>query len=63
MEDLSITDINGSLKLDNISWSQIVENLSDVCQLKINESMFTGTQTDKVQEIIMIQKNDFWKLF
>ena len=49
MADLSL-NLNSSYELDNKSWAQIIENLSDVCQLKINGSMFTGTETDKVQK-------------
>ena len=49
MVDLS-SNSNSSYELDNRSWVQIIENLSDVCQLKINGSMFTGTETDKVQK-------------
>ena len=48
MEDLSRKDVNFSFQLDNSSWTEIIKNLSDNCQLKINESMFTGTETDKV---------------
>ena len=48
MEDLTRKDVNSSFQLDNSSWTEIIENLSDNCQLKINESMFTGTETDKV---------------
>ena len=48
MVDLSRKDVNSSFQLDNSSWKEIIDNLSDNCQLKINESMFTGTETDKV---------------
>ena len=49
MADLSMKDVNSSLHPpDNRSLADFTENLADVCQLKINESMFTGTETDKV---------------
>ena len=49
MADLGTKDVNSTFHPpDNRSLADIIENLADVCQLKINESMFTGTENDKV---------------
>ena len=51
MVDLSLKYLNSSFELNNSHWTEIIENLSDVCQLRINGSMFTGTETDKVLKL------------
>ena len=51
MVDLSLKYLNSSFELNNSHWAEIIENLSDVCQLRINGSMFTGTETDKVLKL------------